>query len=108
VQVCYNLLISGIVSCTKQKNYKGAVILKSEATGDFVNNTEKSLSRNLKVKGILIPIIFAIIVVGLCTFLASDKVAFFPSGNHHDSLTTTAPTQTTEFNENEYAQVIQD
>ncbi len=104
----YNALISGIVSCNKSRNHKGVIILKSENTGDFVNETEKSLSRNLKVKGILIPIIFAIIVVGVCAFLASDKVALFPSGNHHDSLTTTAPTQTTEFNENEYAQVIQD
>lgn len=106
--ICYNSLISGIVSCNKLKICKGAVILKNEKNSDFVNKTEKSLSRNLKIKGILIPIIFAIIVVSLCVFLASDNVAFFPSGNHHDSLTTTAPTQTTEFNEDEYAQVIQD
>ena len=101
--ICYNALISGIVSCNKPNICRGAVVLKRENVGDFVAQTEKSLSRNLKIKGILIPIIFAV-----CAFLASDNVAFFPSGNHHDSLTTTAPTKTTEFNEDEYAQVIQD
>ena len=106
--MCYNALISGIVSCNKPNICRGAVVLKRENAGDFVAQTEKSLSRNLEIKGILIPIIFAIIVVAVCAFLASDNVAFFPSGNHHDSLTTTAPTKTTEFNEDEYAQVIQD
>lgn len=83
-------------------------MLKDEKDNDIVNETEKLLKRNLKTKGIFIPIIFAIIVVVICVALASPKANFFPSGNHHDSLTTTAPTQTTEFNENEYAYAVQD
>lgn len=83
-------------------------MLKNNVDNDIVNDTEKSLKRNLRTKGILIPIIFSIIVVVACVFLASSKADFFPSGNHHDSLTTTAPTQTTEFNENEYAHIVQD
>lgn len=83
-------------------------MLKNNVNNDIVNDTEKSLKRNLRTKGILIPIIFSIIVVVACAFLASPKAGFFPSGNHHDSLTTTAPTQTTEFNENEYAHIVQD
>ena len=70
-----------------------------------VTKREKSLGRNLRIKGILIPIIFAAVVVGICVFLASPRVALFPSGNHHDSLT---PTQTTEYIEDEYAQIVQD
>lgn len=73
-----------------------------------VTKREKSLGRNLRIKGILIPIIFAAVVVGICAFLVSPRVALFPSGNHHDSLTTTAPTQTTEYIEDEYAQIVQD
>ncbi|WP_455493810.1 hypothetical protein [Eubacterium sp.] len=83
-------------------------MLKNENKNDIVNDAEKLLKRNLKTKGILIPIIFAIIVVAVCAVLASPNVEFFPSGNHHDSLTTTAPTQTTEFDENEYAHIVQD
>lgn len=84
------------------------VTLKNDKDNDFISKAEKSLKHSLRIKGIVIPVLFAIIVACCCFVLASPKVDIFPSGNHHDSLTTTAPTQTTEFNEDEYAHVIQD
>lgn len=67
-----------------------------------------ALEKKLKLRGIVIPIIFAIVVVIACIIMTNPHLGFFPSGNHHDSLTTTAPTETTEFDEDEYSRVIQD
>lgn len=68
------------------------------------NNSNNELERNLRVKGILIPIIFAIVVAVAVYIATSPTLGLFPSGNHYDSLTTTAPTQTTEYIANEYVQ----
>lgn len=67
-------------------------------------NPHSALEHDLKVKGIIIPIIFAIIAAVVVIVLSSPAVGIYPSGNHHDSLTTTAPTQTTEYIANEYVQ----
>lgn len=67
-----------------------------------IAKADAELKKNLKFKGLTIPVIFAVIVVILCMIFANPHVGLFPSGNHHDSLTTTKPTQTTEFNENEF------
>lgn len=66
-----------------------------------------ALEKKLKLRGIVIPIIFAIVVVLACIIMTNPHWNIFPSGNHHDSLTTTAPTETTEFDEDEYSRVIQ-
>lgn len=60
-------------------------------------NSDSVLRDNLKRKAVVMPIIFAIVVVVLCIILSSPMLNIFPSGNHKDSLTTTAPTQTTEY-----------
>lgn len=67
-----------------------------------IAKSQNELKKNLKFKGLTIPVAFAVIVVILCMIFANPHVGLFPSGNHHDSLTTTKPTQTTEFNENEF------
>lgn len=71
-------------------------------------NSKDSLSRNLRVKGIVIPVIFAVIVVLICMLLSNFGLGFLPSGTHDDALTTTATTEKTEFDENEFSRVIQD
>lgn len=68
------------------------------------SNHKNDLDNNLKKKGLLIPIIFAIIVAVLVIIVSSPVVGLFPSGKHYDHLTTTAPTQTTEYVTDEYAQ----
>ncbi len=72
------------------------------------SDKKKELADNLKVKSIVIPIIFAIITVIICIVIFNSRLSFFPDGNHNDALTTTAPTQTTEFDENEYARSNKD
>lgn len=71
-------------------------------------NSKDSLSRNLRVKGIVIPVIFAVTVVLICMLLSNFNLGFLPSGTHDDALTTTATTEKTEFDENEFSRVIQD
>lgn len=68
-------------------------------------NKTDSLKHDLKVRGLIIPIIFAVVVVIVCVILSTSHLEIFPSGDHYDSLTTTV-TQTTEFNENEFSRVI--
>lgn len=58
---------------------------------------QDSLKQNLNQKGVVIPVIFAVVIVVLCVIFSSPRLGIFPSGNHDDSLTTTAPTQTTEY-----------
>lgn len=70
-------------------------------------NNKDSLSRNLKTKGIVIPVLFAVIVVLICMLFAGSG-SFLPSGTHNDALTTTATTEKTEFDENEYSRIVQD
>lgn len=67
-------------------------------------NSQKSLEHDMRIKGVIIPIIFAIIVAVAVIIITSPAFGLFPSGNHYDSLTTTAPTQTTEYIANEYVQ----
>lgn len=67
-------------------------------------NSNDELNKNLKNKGIIIPIIFAIAAAVIVIIASSPALGFFPNGNHDDSLTTTAPTQTTEYVTDEYAQ----
>lgn len=71
-------------------------------------NSKDSLSRNLKTKGIVIPLIFAVVVVLICMLLSNFDLGFLPSGTHDDALTTTATTKKTEFDENEFSQIVQD
>lgn len=71
-------------------------------------NNKDSLSRDLKMKGILIPLIFAVAVVIICTVAANAELGFLPNGTHDDALTTTAATEKTEFDENEYARITKD
>ena len=67
-------------------------------------NSKDSLSRNLKTKGIVIPLIFAVVVVLICMLLSNFDLGFL----HDDALTTTATTEKTEFDENEFSQIVQD
>lgn len=69
------------------------------------NNQTDALKHDLRVRGIVIPIIFAIVTVVICVIISTSHLDIFPSGMHHDSLTTTV-TETTEFNENEFSRVI--
>lgn len=69
------------------------------------NNQTDALKHDLRVRGIVIPIIFAIVTVILCVIISTSHLDIFPSGKHYDSLTTTV-TETTEFNENEFSRVI--
>ena len=71
-------------------------------------NSKDSLSRNLKTKGIVIPLIFAVVVVLICMLLSNFDLGFLPRGTHDDALTTTATTEKTEFDENEFSQIVQD
>ena len=71
-------------------------------------NSKDSLSRNLKTKGIVIPLIFAVVVVLICMLLSNFDLGFLPIGTHDDALTTTATTEKTEFDENEFSQIVQD
>lgn len=64
---------------------------------------KKELSRSLRMKSVVIPIIFALVTVIICTFIFNSDLSFIPDGHHDDALTTTAPTQTTEFDENEFS-----
>lgn len=63
---------------------------------------DAQLKKNLKFKGVTVPVIFAIIVVIICLILSNPHVGLFPSGNHDDSLTTTQTTVKTEYDENEF------
>ncbi len=65
-------------------------------------NSNDALSKNLKNKTVVVPILFAIVVAILVIIISSPAIGLFPSGNHDDALTTTAPTQTTEYVANEY------
>ena len=80
-------------------NKKGFVYLMEK------KNQTDYLKHDLKVRGITIPIIFALVVVAACVIISTSHLNIFPSGNHYDSLTTTV-TETTEFNENEFSRVI--
>lgn len=74
------------------------------------NSSEKKrqLNNNLKVKSIVIPIVFAIVTVIICIVIFNSNISIFPNGHHNDALTTTAPTQTTEFDENEFTRNSKD
>lgn len=69
---------------------------------------QDELKKDLKKKGVTIPIIFAVVAVIICIIFSNPHLNIFPSGNHKDSLTTTEPTKTTEFNEDEFAHNVQD
>lgn len=68
------------------------------------NNSHGGPNNNLMSKGVIIPIIFAVIATIIFVIATTPAIGLFPSGNHYDSLTTTAPTQTTEYVANEYVQ----
>jgi hypothetical protein len=67
-------------------------------------SSQDRLKQSLRTRVIIIPIIFAIVIAVICIVLSNPSLDIFPSGNHYDSLTTTAPTQTTEYMQNEYVQ----
>lgn len=66
------------------------------------DNSNDALNKNLRNKTVIIPIFFAIIVAIIVIIISSPAFGLFPSGNHDDALTTTAPTQTTEYVADEY------
>lgn len=71
---------------------------------DKKRDSMDALDKNIRQKGVVIPIIFAIIVAVITMIVFSPSVGLFPNGNHQDSLTTTAPTETSEYIENEFVQ----
>lgn len=74
-----------------------------ESNKQVPEQAKEQLKKNLKFKGITVPVIFAIVVVIFCVIFSNLNIGFFPSGNHHDSLTTTIQKETTEFDENEFS-----
>lgn len=79
----------------KFQNYIGRKSVVKEK-----KNSQNGRNKDIRTKGVLIPVIFAIVVVLLFFIFSSPATGLYPNGNHKDSLTTTAPTQTTEYDPN--------
>lgn len=75
----------------------------AESNEKFIQADEK-LKKNLKFKGITVPVVFAIVIVVICIILSNSHIGLLPSGNHDDSLTTTQTTVKSEYDENEFKQ----
>lgn len=76
--------------------------MKGRTLVEEKGNQKDALNKNLNNKALVIPVFFAIVVAIIVIIISSPAIGLFPSGNHDDALTTTAPTQTTEYVADEY------